>query len=296
MMRVNIPSGKYIVAVSGGVDSMVLLDLLVKEKDLDIVVAHFNHGIRTNADKDVEFVIKQAKALGLQVEVGLGQLGEDSSEEDARNARYDFLRRLEEKHEADSIITAHHQDDQIETALINIIRGTGPRGLVPMIFNNEITRPLLNVPKQKLLEYAKANNLSWVEDESNLDPRYLRNQLRHRVLNKMTAQERQEILRYIEEVRENYEEADGIMESISANLFDDELTLRRSAFILLPDAVASEVMARWLRNNKISSDRANIKRLVIAVKTAKPNTSHNIDKHNTLRLNVAQAHLMQHLT
>ena len=294
-MNIEVQPGKYVIAVSGGVDSMVLLDVLAKEKGVELVVAHYDHGIREDSQQDAQFVIDQAQQLGLVVEVGKGQLGREASEETARNSRYAFLRMLKQKHEADSIITAHHQDDQIETALINMIRGTGPRGLVPMIFNPEITRPFLNIPKKEILKYAENNKLSWREDTTNQDPRYLRNLLRIRVINDMTPEERQEILRYIDEVKRNYEEADGIMDSISANLFEDDATLKRSAFILLPDEVANEVMVRWLRKNKISTSRGGISRLVIAVKTAKPGSVHNIDKNNTLRLNVSQAHLIKHL-
>lgn len=294
-MNIEVQPGKYVVAVSGGVDSMVLLDVLAKEKGVELVVAHYDHGIRQDSQQDARFVVDQAEKLGLVVEVGQGQLGREASEETARNSRYAFLRMLKQKHEADSIITAHHQDDQIETALINMIRGTGPRGLVPMIFNPEITRPFLNIPKKEILKYAENNKLSWREDTTNQDPRYLRNLLRIRVINDMTPEERQEILRYIDEVKRNYEEADGIMDSISANLFEDDATLKRSAFILLPDEVANEVMVRWLRKNRISTSRGGISRLVIAVKTAKPGSIHNIDKNNTLKLNVSQAHLIKHL-
>jgi tRNA(Ile)-lysidine synthetase-like protein len=291
-MRVEILPGKYIVAVSGGVDSAVLLDILSKKKNLDLVVAHFNHNIRPTSKVDEEFVVAKAKALGLSVEIGEGHLGPSASEDRARKARYEFLTDLADKYEADSIITGHHQDDLIETALINIMRGTGPRGLVPMIFNPDILRPLLNTPKKDILAYAKKNNIDWVEDDSNQDPRYLRNLLRIRVMAEMTQAEREEMLKYIDEVRQNYEEADGIMETLGANLFEDDLTLRRSAFILLPNEISSEVIARWLRKNKISADRPSINRLVVAVKTARAGTSHNIDKHYKLKLNSTQAHLV----
>jgi len=292
-MRLEVLPGKYIVAVSGGVDSMVLLDLLRRMPELEIVVAHFNHNIREDSIKDEILVSTKALEYKLPYEVGYGNLGPNTSEEQARTARYKFLEEMKQKHEADSIITAHHQDDLIETALINILRGTGPRGLVSMLLNTQIARPLLHLPKKSLQAYAREQGLSWVEDSTNAKDIYLRNYLRGRILTKLSDEERQEILDYVQQVKENYQETDGIMDSISEHLFSDEMTLKRNAFILLPNSVAAEVVVRWLRQNNIYADRHSINRLVIAIKTAKPNTTHNVDKLFNLKLDTAEAHLTQ---
>lgn len=141
-MRVNILPGKYIVAVSGGVDSTVLLDLLTQKDGVQLVVAHFNHGIRPAANRDEAFVRALAAKYDLPFEVGHGELGPRASEADARQARYSFLKQIEEKHEAYALITAHHQDDMIETALINTVRGTGPKGLIAITASTGVLRPL----------------------------------------------------------------------------------------------------------------------------------------------------------
>jgi tRNA(Ile)-lysidine synthase len=295
-MRLQVLPGKYVVAVSGGVDSMVLLDLLRKLPDVEIVVAHFNHNIREDSIKDEILVSSKAMEYQLPFEVGYGNLGSKSSEDQARKLRYEFLRQVRDKHEAGSIITAHHQDDLIETALINILRGTGPRGLVSMILNTEVTRPLLEVSKRDILAYAAANNLGWNEDSTNANDIYLRNYLRNRILNKLNEAERQEILDYVKQIKDNYHETDDIMEAISDHLFPDQQTLKRSAFILLPNEVAAEVVVRWLRRNNIFADRASINRLVIAIKTARPNTAHNIDKLHKLKVDTSEAHLVSNVT
>src|SRR5579871_6122810 len=110
-MKADIPSGKYILAVSGGVDSMALLDILSKKSGLALIVAHFNHGIRADAEADETLVKEAARRKGLAVEIGYGRLGSGASEEKARKARYEFLKRIMLKHQADAVVTAHHQDD-----------------------------------------------------------------------------------------------------------------------------------------------------------------------------------------
>jgi tRNA(Ile)-lysidine synthase len=141
-MKIKIPKGKYVVAVSGGVDSMVLLDLLSRKPGIELVVAHFNHGIRPDANKDEELAVTRSEQLNLPIEVGYGHLGAKCSEEHARKARYAFLQKISLLHNADKIITAHHQDDLIETALINTIRGTGRKGFVSISNNEKVLRPL----------------------------------------------------------------------------------------------------------------------------------------------------------
>jgi tRNA(Ile)-lysidine synthetase-like protein len=144
---------KFVVAVSGGVDSVVLLDMLATGKlkitnhktqitnkfqkpssktNCQLVVAHVDHGIRGDSHLDAELVEGLAKKYGLKFELQKVELGEGASEAEARDVRYKKLRQVCKKHKASGIITAHHQDDQIETAIINLIRGTGWRGLAPM--------------------------------------------------------------------------------------------------------------------------------------------------------------------
>src|SRR3989338_6989044 len=106
---------------------------------------------------------KTAQKYGLPFEVGHGRLGKAASEETARQARYEFLDKVKRKYKADAIITAHHQDDLIETAFLNILRGTGRKGLSSIV-NPKIRRPILNVPKAEILAYAKQHHLKWYED------------------------------------------------------------------------------------------------------------------------------------
>src|SRR3990167_9095744 len=213
-IKLDLPAGKYILAVSGGVDSMSLLHLLVQKRqqkadsniqhptsNIEFVVAHFNHGIRPDSDKDEELVHKAAKKYQLPFEVGYGKLGPGASEELARKARYQFLGRLKDKYQAKTILTAHHQDDLLETAIINVFRGTGRRGLTAISENPDISRPLLDVPKTKIMSYAKRHKLKWREDPTNTDETKLRNYVRRRVVAKLTDQQRRDLLKNIDKVR-----------------------------------------------------------------------------------------------
>lgn len=168
---------KYIVAVSGGVDSVVLLDIMRKARQHEVVVAHFDHGIREDSILDMQFVKQLAEKHGYHFETASEQLGKNASEALARERRYLFLRQVAKKHDA-RIITAHHLDDLVETVAINVQRGTGWRGLAAL--DSDIVRPLIDMPKEDIIAYAKANGLTWREDSTNASDTYLRNRIRRK--------------------------------------------------------------------------------------------------------------------
>lgn len=181
---------KYLVAVSGGVDSVVLLDMMTKKYAKgQLLVAHFDHGIRSNSAEDAQFVSGLASQYGLEFELQTEKLGPLASEELARVRRYLFLREMAKKHQA-TIVTAHHLDDVVESIMINLKRGTGWRGLAVMNAR-DISRPLLAMTKEEILEYAKVNHLQWREDYTNQDQKYLRNQVRQQLLKVSNDQKRQ---------------------------------------------------------------------------------------------------------
>lgn len=184
-------SQRYVVAVSGGVDSVVLLDMLVRGNlpnlpisrsqfpDPKLVVAHFDHGIRPESANDVEFVRGLAAKYELPFETKREELGENASEELARDRRYAFLRGVAKKYGA-KIMTAHHADDIVETIAINLTRGTGWRGLA-VLNSSDIERPLLSHTKKDLITYANEHDLEWREDATNQNVKYLRNELRQKL-------------------------------------------------------------------------------------------------------------------
>jgi len=247
---------RYVLAISGGVDSVVLLDMAIKGllSDIDkdnLLVAHFNHGIRPASSDDGEFVRKLAEKYGLEFQLGNGNLGKDAGEELARKKRYEFLRKISKD---GKIVTAHHQDDLIETILINLIRGTGWRGLAPF-WSDDIIRPLLNKTKAEIVEYAIKNNLEWVDDETNFSDRYLRNRVRN-ISSRMTVKQRQELLKIYEKQAKIRDEIES---SLGGIVWDRKI-------LDLPEEVAIEVL-RNIVGAKLTIPQT--KRLLKNLKTAK---------------------------
>lgn len=264
-MDISLKPGRYVVAVSGGVDSMALLHLLHGMPGLQLIVAHFDHGIRDDSREDRLLVQETAGRYGLPFVYDEGKLGR-ASEETARKARYGFLHHVREAAGADAIVTAHHKDDALETAVINMIRGTGRKGLASLQSIDVIKRPLLAYNKQDLLDYARTHKLSWREDSTNADTAYLRNHIRQKVLGRLSAADKQRLHAYIEAMRTTNDVLDT---ELSAYLEEHTLQgcLDRKQFIVLPHAVALEVMAAWLRSHNIRTfDKKMLERLTRGAK------------------------------
>ncbi|MGE0160137.1 MAG: tRNA lysidine(34) synthetase TilS [Gemmatimonadales bacterium] len=176
--------GRWVVAVSGGLDSVVLLHLLrfAANERRDLVVAHFDHRMRPESAEDAQWVAGLAAGWG--IECRLGEAGTPpGSEAEAREARYRFLQTVTDDVGASLVVTAHHADDQAETVLFRALRGTGRAGLAGIPARRGLYfRPLLRFWRAELEAYARRARLSWRDDPTNSSLRYARNALRHRVL------------------------------------------------------------------------------------------------------------------
>ena len=173
---------RILVALSGGLDSVVLLHLLRFVSDRDIVAAHFDHAMRAGSGADAQWVRGLCRAWDVPLEMGRAE-DAPSSEAAARELRYAFLLAAAERAGADTVVTAHHADDQAETVLFRLARGTGLAGLAGIpVRRGIIVRPLLAFTRAELQSYAAATGLSWREDPSNRSLRFARNRIRHRVL------------------------------------------------------------------------------------------------------------------
>jgi tRNA(Ile)-lysidine synthase len=184
---------RVLVAVSGGADSVALLRLLLsiqKLFTLDLLVAHLNHNLRgVHADGDEQFVRQLAETHRLafhsaKIPDSAVSARRDNLEKWARKFRYDFLSRCAMDHSVQKIALGHTMNDQAETLLMRLIRGSGTEGLaaIPPMRNNLFIRPLLDVERTELQAYLKEEGQTWREDGSNADTRHLRNQIRHQLL------------------------------------------------------------------------------------------------------------------
>jgi tRNA(Ile)-lysidine synthase len=178
---------RVVVALSGGIDSMVLLDALAsfaERHPFTLSAVHINHGLSPNADSWARFCAEQCAGRGVPLAVDRLELRRKpgaSLEALARAARYERLRAAE----ADIVALAHHADDQAETVLLQLLRGAGPRGLSAMprfcAGKPALLRPLLALTRSALAAYAAARALAWIEDESNAQTRHKRNLIRHEI-------------------------------------------------------------------------------------------------------------------
>jgi tRNA(Ile)-lysidine synthase len=178
-----------LVGVSGGVDSIALLHALARTGRRPVVL-HFDHGWRSESSGDAAFVREQARELGLRYVGGKMRASVAASkghrEADARAARYAFFAKAARKWNIPRLVLAHHADDQVETFLMQLLRGSGAagRGMDPLTERDGLIlhRPWLGVWKREILAYARRLKLSWREDATNVDTRHRRNLIRRRVL------------------------------------------------------------------------------------------------------------------
>ena len=196
-------------------------------------------------------------------------MGKDASEAEARDKRYEFLRTVQSKYQANSMITAHHQDDVIETSMINILRGTGRRGLSSLKNRQDILRPLLPYDKKQLLEYATKNQLKWREDSTNTDTKYLRNKIRHGVVANMEDDTRKQWLSILKQADWHNEKLDTeINHLLYRGLHKGKLVLNRKWFTMLPHALAKEVLITILyKAGAAEIDKKTVERLSVQIKT-----------------------------
>ncbi|MFZ5575825.1 MAG: tRNA lysidine(34) synthetase TilS [Pseudomonadota bacterium] len=190
------PGTRLVLALSGGLDSTVLLHALAALRACQrysLAALHVHHGLSPRADDWADFCARLCAGLGVELSVHRVTVARDDPagiEAAARRARQRVFAAVD----ADFILTAHHQDDQAETVLLQLLRGAGPKGLAAMAalqpragWRAALLRPLLGLARADLAGYAQAHRLAWVDDESNAETRYRRNALRHDVMPRLAA-------------------------------------------------------------------------------------------------------------
>ncbi len=269
---------RYLVAVSGGIDSVVLLDILAKNRNHELIVAHFDHGIRSDSADDARFVAGLAAKYHLPFVMKREELGIEAGEDKARSRRYDFLRSEAIKQNA-TIVTAHHQDDVIESIAINLVRGTGWRGLA-VLGAADIKRPLLHYSKRDIREFAHARRLEWVEDSTNASSKYLRNRLRWQIKACLAESDKQVLaaMRWHQIKLRNQ-----IDEELKSYIYKDE-KYSRYLLIMIDKAVAIELLRAMIgAKSGWTPTRPQAERALVAIKTAHPGSIYEVGSQVSLR-------------
>lgn len=264
---------QLIAAVSGGIDSVVMLHRLVQAGERPLV-AHVDHGLRAESVDDAVFVENLAKVYGLVFACTRLSLEAGASEENARTARYEWLEHLRESRGASTVATAHHQDDVLETIMINLARGTNWRGLCSLRETSTRRRPLIHLSKAEVVAYAIENNLQWRDDKTNDDVRFLRNYFRHGLAGKLDVQSRTMLLGLYERQCVLRQQIEDKVDEIENSWTMPTGSLSRHHIIMCDDASAQEVLRRWLG---VSLETALLKRLVWFAKVARSGAKFSLD-------------------
>jgi tRNA(Ile)-lysidine synthase len=250
---------KLLIAISGGIDSVVLTQLL-SILNFDISLAHCNFKLRKIAsDLDEDFVKKMAQKLDIACFTTqfktqeFAKQNKQSTQVSARNLRYTWFDKLAEKHHFDYVLTAHHADDNLETFLINLTRGSGLDGFtgIPTI-NENIVRPFLIFSSDEILAFAKENKIDWREDKSNASTKYIRNKIRHQVL-PVLKEINPSVIDTFSKTIENLQE--------SKQIIDDRITIISSE-VLIIDKKNIKIDVKKI--NQLSSPKAYLYQLLKA--------------------------------
>lgn len=249
---------KIVVAVSGGIDSMVLLDLLCRfaaSHSLEIVAVHVNHALRgRDSDRDEKLVRDRSLHYGIPCVTARRKPTGGNVQDCARRIRYDFLKRTAERCLANSIAVAHHMDDQAETVLIHLLRGAGLRGLAGMrplakVGETSLIRPLLETPRSEIEAYAKDRRIPYRDDRTNAGEKYLRNKIRHRLL-PLLREFNPKIASHLASLADRLADDDEALElvakislgSILTNRPKAGLSFNREIFISLPASIRRRLL------------------------------------------------------
>lgn len=260
---------KYLVAVSFGPDSMALLDMLY-QGHFNIIVAHVNYGLRKEAKEETDELVKYCKEKDIPLEVLYVNYtpNQGNIEDFCRRVRYQYFAKVSQQYNCFATLVAHHEDDLIETYLLQLRRHNLPLyyGLEEevVICNNLIIRPLLSYTKKELLDYCKDNFVPFEIDSSNEENTYLRNQIRHEIVEKMTIDERRKIK---EEILTKNEELKKLLDSLNSLSFDiktlltlDDISLAYFLNLELKKVCPSSILSK-----------GNINEIKKAIVSKKPN-------------------------
>ena len=267
---------KLILAVSGGVDSMALLAMY---KQADIVVVHIDHGTRKSSAEDADFVRRKCQELGVKFYETKLELGERVSEELARKKRYEFLKIIQEKG-GGTLCTAHHLDDVLESIAINLIRGTGWRGLTPF-YGDKLVRPfiILKMWKQDVLKFAGERNIRFRQDPTNHETNYLRNRVREK-MSELDETARVDIINLFEKQNELRGKIEKLVTELAKQTVVGKNFHKKDLFLAADERVSLEILREICLMHGHSLTRKQLEDFLSAIKTYAPHKRFNLPKNH----------------
>ncbi|WP_138160119.1 tRNA lysidine(34) synthetase TilS [Peptoniphilus catoniae] len=289
---------RIIAAVSGGADSIFMLYnlyLYSKEKNFELIVAHVNHGVRKTAKRDEVFVKNLAEKFNLtykSVHVNMEVYGREhkmTDEEAGRFLRYQFFRKL--KGDSGKIFLAHNADDQVETVIQRIIRGSGIEGLLAMSYvSGDLYRPMLNIKRKEIEEYLRENDISYVEDETNYLDIYGRNKVRLNLIpyieENFNPAFKDAILRLSDLAEKNMNFINSLVnEYLKENRSGDALNIKKLK--TMDNYFISEVVRKFLKEELSTIDGMSMVNIDQIVKAIKGSESTRISLPKNLSLGIS---------
>lgn len=285
--NINLNNQKVCIGISTGVDSSVLLHcllLLQKKINMEIILCHVNHNKREQSKIEEEYIVNYAKENNLMIEVlhlDLSEIENDNFQGAARMKRLQFFNDVMNKYHSKYLFLAHHLNDDIETSLMHVIRGSnlkGYSGIDEVVINNDnkyILRPFLTTLKDDIVKYALENDVKYYEDNSNASNDYTRNRIRHYVIPELFKENihfDKQFLEFKDTLLNSYNIVCNIRdEFINKNItiIDEKISFDLEIFNTLSDFMKTEVLFAILKQYQLS--KANIKEIIKYTKTNKAN-------------------------
>ena len=283
--KIDFLNKRFILAISTGIDSIVLLDAFLKLKErfnIEIIVAHVNHHMRKQSDEEEEYIKEYCDNLNIKcfVEELYFNNNQSNFEAVAREKRYQFMFKLYDDVKSDYLVLAHHGNDNIETILMRIIRGSSLTGYSGMkevsCYNNKtIIRPFLGISKEDIIRYQEMNNLKYFHDETNDNPSFTRNRIRMDIIPQL-FEESNDLINKFNDFRKTIFEASLVVNSVRDEFIEkycirknNDIEINRKEFIKLSDYLKEEVLFELLKQYKLS--KVNINQFIDIICSNKPN-------------------------
>lgn len=272
-------SKPIVLALSGGVDSMVLFDLLIKA-DFSVIIAHVNHHKREQSTLEAKYIQEMGEKYKCKVIIHDYFHEANNFQAEAHNMRYDFFYNVAKENNATAIITAHHAIDNFETIIMNIIKGSnlyGYGGIKESSLYNDIPliRPLINCSKDEIYDYATNNQITYFEDSSNKEDTYLRNRIRHHVY-PLLLKENPNLLSSITNYSNQLFGAFDLIRNATINYWKSNGKIKIESFAKLATIQQKDIINYLFEENDITSSENKINDILELIYNSRPNLTYDL--------------------